>query len=79
MVAARKCEAKLELLAEVEHDRWSTERLLDGWIYRSERNNAKRHHPDIQPFANLSKDIKDIDVAKHDNSRRREGLAGSKK
>lgn len=55
-----RCRNHLELLAEAEHDRWSTERLLDGWTHGA-RDNDKRLHPDIQPFAALNKGIQEID------------------
>ena len=54
----------LEMLAEVEHDRWVTERLLDGWIYDGDKKDTtKRLHRDIQPFAALNKGTQDIDFA----------------
>ncbi len=57
------CEAQRELLAVAEHDRWCTERLLDGWIYGKDRDDIKRIHPDIQPFASLHRETQDIDFA----------------
>ena len=57
-----KCGQHLVLLAEVEHDRWSTERLLDGWTY-GQRDDDKRLRPDIQSFATLNKGTQDIDFA----------------
>jgi len=59
----------LELLAEAEHDRWSTERLLDGWVYgyrldkdgTPKKDEKNRLHPAIQPFTVLEEKIKDID------------------
>ena len=54
-----------ELLAEVEHDRWVAERLLDGWTHGA-RNDSKRQHPNIQPFTMLNKGTQDIDFAIND-------------
>ena len=59
--AVEQCLAHLELLMETEHDRWSTERLLDGWTYGKTKDTNKRQHPDIQPFATLNKGTQDID------------------
>ena len=59
-----KCTQHLELLAEVEHDRWVTDRLLDGWIYDGNKKDVnKRLHRDIQPFTALNKGIQDIDFS----------------
>ena len=59
-----QCGQHLELLAEAEHDRWATERLLDGWIYDGDKKDpGQRLHRDIQPFAALNKGTQDIDFA----------------
>ena len=59
-----QCGQYLELLAEAEHDRWATERLLDGWIYDGDKKDpGRRLHRDIQPFAALNKGTQDIDFA----------------
>ena len=57
------CKTKLESLAEIEHDRWTAERLLDGWTYCDVRNDAKRQHDNIKPLARLDDKIKEIDIA----------------
>jgi len=44
---------EVELLAEMEHNRWLAERLLDGWSYAPERNDDKKQHPDICAWGNL--------------------------
>lgn len=50
-----------ERLAVVEHKRWAADRYLDGWTYASERNNARKHHPQLIPYADLSEPMKDLD------------------
>jgi hypothetical protein len=56
-----------ELLSEMEHRRWMAERLMDGWRYGPERNNAKKIHHLIVPYEQLS-DVeknKDKDMIKN--------------
>ena len=36
---------------------------MNGWSYGSERDNARKLHPDIIPFADLSEDIQRYDYA----------------
>jgi hypothetical protein len=52
---------ELELLATLEHDRWSADRRRDGWIYGSERNNEKKVHPDLLPWDDLSEPVREKD------------------
>lgn len=56
-------EALIEALAEAEHRRWSTERLLAGWVPagESERDNARRLHPDLRPWAELGEEAREKD------------------
>jgi hypothetical protein len=51
----------LELLAELEHDRWSADRTRDGWTYGPVRDNEKKRHPDLVAWDQLSDDIRDKD------------------
>lgn len=53
--------ARFEHLAELEHERWSRERLLDGWTYAAERNDGLKHHPSLVPYAALDEPTKDLD------------------
>jgi len=54
-------DAEYERLAELEHERWIADRRLSGWSYGTPRDNERRLHPDIVPFARLSKTIQDYD------------------
>jgi hypothetical protein len=50
-------------LATLEHERWMTERRLSGWRYAAERDNMRRHHPHLVPFAELPADVQAFDYA----------------
>ena len=54
-------EADLDLLGEIEHNRWTTDRILAGWNYGPARDNDERLHPDIIPYHKLSDEIKMYD------------------
>lgn len=56
-----------ELLSEMEHRRWMAERLMDGWRYGPERNNAKKIHHLIVPYEQLpeAEKNKDKDMIKN--------------
>ena len=53
----------LATLAELEHARWCMERQLGGWQYGTIRNNARRIHPDLKPYAELTDTIRQYDCA----------------
>jgi hypothetical protein len=50
-----------ERLALVEHLRWAADRHLGGWSYAPVRDNARKHHPQLIPYAELSGPMKDLD------------------
>ncbi|WP_295393344.1 RyR domain-containing protein [uncultured Thiodictyon sp.] len=50
-----------ERLAVIEHLRWAADRHLDGWSYAPVRDNARRHHPQLIPYPELSEPMKDLD------------------
>ena len=54
--------AEIDLLARVEHRRWSAERLLRGWR-PGPRDDARRLHPDPVPFEDLDLDGREKDKA----------------
>ncbi len=43
----------LDALAALEHERWMVERQLGGWQHGEVRDNARRLHPDLKPYAEL--------------------------
>ncbi len=52
---------EVEKLARTEHDRWRADRYLNGWKYGLVRDNEKKIHPEMIPYDDLSKDMKDLD------------------
>jgi len=52
---------ELEVLSRMEHDRWWADRALDGWTYAPERDNARKHHPDMVPYEQLSEPKRQLD------------------
>jgi hypothetical protein len=50
-----------ESLAVIEHLRWAADRYLDGWSYAPARDNARKHHPQLIPYPDLSEPMKDLD------------------
>jgi len=53
--------ATIEALAEAEHRRWMADRVVAGWRYAAKREDGKRLHPSIRPYADLSTEEKDKD------------------
>ncbi|MET0372060.1 MAG: RyR domain-containing protein [Sphingobium sp.] len=52
---------ELEEMSRAEHDRWMAAKLVQGWVYGPKRDDARRIHPDIIPYDDLSEPIKDLD------------------
>ncbi|WP_416463003.1 RyR domain-containing protein [Sphingomonas sp. VDB2] len=52
---------ELEELSRAEHDRWMAAKLVQGWTHGAVRDDARRLHPDIIPYDDLSEAIKDLD------------------
>ncbi len=52
---------ELELLARMEHDRWWADRALDGWQVGPVRDNARKIHPNMVPYDELTEPIKQLD------------------
>lgn len=50
-----------DILARNVHDTWAQERIRQGWQYGPERNDAKKLHPCLVPFEELSDDEKKYD------------------
>ena len=44
----------LEVAARTEHRRWAASAELIGWRHGTERDNARKRHPDLVPFDALS-------------------------
>jgi hypothetical protein len=56
-------DAQLEALARLEHERWNTQRRMDGWRWADipKKNEARRLHPSLVEFDALSDDVKEYD------------------
>jgi hypothetical protein len=54
-------DGEVERLAEEEHDRWMRDKRSQGWTYGQPRDDERKIHPDLQPWAALSVADKDKD------------------
>lgn len=52
---------QIELLSEIEHNRWWAHMQLSGYVYAGKRDDKKKRHPDLIPYNELSDDIKQYD------------------
>ena len=50
-----------ERLAEHVHDLWALQRMADGWRYGPRRDDARKEHPGLVPYAELSEAEKEYD------------------
>ncbi|MGH9562208.1 MAG: RyR domain-containing protein [Terracidiphilus sp.] len=50
-----------EYLAENTHDIWAAQRMVDGWRYGAQRDDAQKLHPCLVPYADLPESEKDYD------------------
>ena len=51
----------IEALAENVHDTWAKGRMDDGWTYGPVRDDAKKQHPCLVPYADLPESEKAYD------------------
>lgn len=51
----------LEALAEAEHRRWMADRITAGWRRGEPRDDARKLHPSLRPYEDLSEEEKDKD------------------
>ena len=51
----------VEALAENVHETWAKGRMDAGWTYGSVRDEAKKQHPCLVPYSELSESEKDYD------------------
>jgi hypothetical protein len=50
-----------ELLARNANDIWARQRLADGWRHGPRRDDAKKEHPSLVPYEELSESEKEYD------------------
>lgn len=53
----------IERLAENTHDVWAQQRLAEGWTYGPRRDDARKQHPCLAPYAELPEAEKEYDRA----------------
>ena len=53
--------ALTERLAENTHDVWAKQRISEGWTYGPRRDDVRKHHPDLVPYADLPETEKEYD------------------
>jgi ryanodine receptor 2 len=53
--------ALTERLAENTHDHWAVQRIAEGWTYGPQRDDKKKKHPDLLPYADLPESEKEYD------------------
>ena len=52
---------EIEVMAEMEHERWMGERRLDGWVLGKERDTAHRVSPWLVAWKELPDDVRQWD------------------
>ena len=57
----RFTQEETEHLSRLEHDRWMKEMMDEGWRYGEQRDDAKKLHPSLVPFDELSESEKEKD------------------
>ena len=50
-----------EAIAKNVHEVWSEGRMKEGWAYGEERDDAKKHHPCLVPYEELTEAEKEYD------------------
>jgi len=53
--------AELELMTQIEHNRWMSERLLDGWRWGPAKDDERKERPQIIPWGTLSEPEREKD------------------
>jgi len=56
-------DAELEVLSELEHERWSAQRRMDGWRWTDQprKDDLRRLHPSLVPYQKLTDEVKEFD------------------
>jgi RyR domain len=51
---------EVELVSELEHERWMAERVREGWTFGAVRDDKLKQHPDLRPWSELPTEQQDI-------------------
>ncbi|MFA5414400.1 MAG: RyR domain-containing protein [Methanoregula sp.] len=54
-------EEEIDVMAEMEHARWTVERIREGWHYGEKKDVEKKISPYLVPWDQLTKEVKDWD------------------
>lgn len=52
---------EIEILVEIEHERWVFERSKDGWVYGEKKDIENKISPSLIPWNQLTEEIKEYD------------------
>lgn len=61
VVMSRDLAELTEMLAKNAHDIWAKQRIGDGWQYGPQRDDAKKQHPCLVPYNELTESEKEYD------------------
>ncbi len=61
VVLPRPIEELTELLARNTHEIWARQRIAEGWRYGPRRDDARKEHPNLVSYEELSEAEKDYD------------------
>lgn len=61
VVLPQAIEALTELLARNTHENWARQRIAEGWRHGPRRDDARKEHPNLVPYEELSETDKDYD------------------
>ena len=61
VVLPKELNALAEEIAQNVHEVWSEGRMKEGWTYGDERDDARKHHPCLVPYENLTETEKEYD------------------
>ena len=59
----RELATLIERIAENTHDVWAARRLAEGWRYGAHRDDERKLHPGLVPYADLSEAEREYDRA----------------
>lgn len=54
-------EMLVEQMSKNVHEVWSEGRMKEGWTYGEKRDDARKHHPCLVPYENLTETEKEYD------------------